>query len=118
MHSKMSMTSGLPMPPSLAIPRSLRTGPLALGGAPLGNLFRPVTDADAAAVIDAALRGGVGYFDTAPHYGHGLSERRFGKALASVPRDRFVLSTKVGRLLTARSDVPRIQHDYVDGLPF
>ena len=98
---------------ALVIPLSL-----ALGGAPLGNLFRPVTDADATALIVAALAAGVGYFDTAPHYGHGLSERRVGSALGQVPRDRFVLSTKVGRLLTAQRDVPRVQHGYVDGLPY
>jgi D-threo-aldose 1-dehydrogenase len=91
---------------------------LALGGAPLGNLFNTVTDADAAHVIEAALAGGVEYFDTAPHYGHGLSERRMGAALCAHPRQRFVLSTKVGRLLSARRDVPRLQHGYVDGLPF
>jgi len=98
--------------------RSLRQSPLALGGAPLGNLFRAVPDADAAAVLDVAIAAGVGYFDTAPHYGHGLSEQRFGRALQRVPRDGFVLSTKVGRLLEAHPDVPRVQYGYVDGLPF
>ncbi|MET0733374.1 MAG: aldo/keto reductase [Casimicrobiaceae bacterium] len=97
---------------------TLRRTPLALGGAPLGNLFSSVTDAEATAVIQAALHGGVDYFDTAPHYGHGLSETRFGRALAGVPRDRFLLSTKVGRLLTPRADAPRVQHGYVEGLPF
>jgi len=101
-----------------ALAQSLRRSPLALGGAPLGNLFRRVTDAEAAGVLDAALAAEVGYFDTAPHYGHGLSEQRFGRALRDVPRDRFVLSTKVGRLLTPHADVPRVQHGYIDGLPF
>lgn len=92
--------------------------PLALGGAPLGNLFRAVTDADAMAVIRRAYARGVRYFDTAPHYGHGLSERRFGMALHGVPRASYLLSTKVGRVLHAQADVPAVQHGYVDGLPF
>ena len=73
--------------------------PLAFGGAPIGNLYRETSDADARAVIDTAWRSGVRYFDTAPHYGLGLSERRLGQALAERPRDEFVISTKVGRLL-------------------
>jgi len=91
---------------------------LGLGGAPLGNLFEPVANADARAVLDAAWDGGCRTFDTAPHYGHGLSEQRFGAALQARPRAGFVLSSKVGRLLTAAADVPREQHAYVGGLPF
>ncbi|HET9046598.1 MAG TPA: aldo/keto reductase [Casimicrobiaceae bacterium] len=106
----------MPVPPQL---RSvLGRAPLALGGAPLGNLFKVVTETDAAAVIAAARAGGIDYFDTAPHYGHGLSEQRFGRALRGAPRDAFVLSTKVGRLLSPSANVPRVQHGYVDGLPF
>src|SRR5438132_7686767 len=91
---------------------------LGLGGAPLGNLFRAVTDDDAIATIQHALTAGVTYFDTAPHYGHGLSEHRFGAALREVGRERFVLSTKVGRLLRADPRAPRDQHGYVDVWPF
>lgn len=80
-----------------AIPAGL--GRLGLGGAPLGNLFHAITDEDAAAVVDAAWRAGIRYFDTAPHYGLGLSERRLGEALARYPREEYLLSTKVGRLL-------------------
>lgn len=72
---------------------------LGLGGAALGNLYRAVSDDDALAAVEAAWDAGVRYFDTAPHYGLGLSERRLGRALASYPRDDYVLSTKVGRLL-------------------
>ena len=72
---------------------------LSLGCAQLGNLYREVSDADAQATVDAAWELGVRYFDTAPHYGLGLSERRLGAALASRPRDSYVLSSKVGRLL-------------------
>jgi D-threo-aldose 1-dehydrogenase len=69
------------------------------GGAPLGNLFSAVDDETAVAAIDAAWQSGIRYFDTAPHYGLGLSERRIGAALRDRPRDEFVLSTKVGRIL-------------------
>jgi D-threo-aldose 1-dehydrogenase len=70
-----------------------------LGCAPLGNLFSAVSEEDAAATIDAAWDAGVRLFDTAPLYGNGLSERRLGATLATRPRDEYVLSTKVGRLL-------------------
>lgn len=69
------------------------------GAAGVGNLHRVVTDDDAHAVLEAAWDAGVRYFDTAPHYGLGLSERRLGAFLRTKPRDEFVLSTKAGRLL-------------------
>ena len=72
---------------------------LGLGGAPLGNLYAAVSDDTARTVVDTAWARGVRYFDTAPHYGLGLSERRLGAALQSRPRDGFTISTKVGRLL-------------------
>jgi D-threo-aldose 1-dehydrogenase len=72
---------------------------LGLGAASLGNLYRSVSDEDAASTVDAAWDAGVRYFDTAPHYGLGLSERRLGAALRDRPRAEYVLSTKVGRLL-------------------
>ena len=72
---------------------------LSLGGAPIGNLSRATSDEDARGAVDAAWDAGVRYFDTAPHYGLGLSERRMGAALRDRPRDEFVVSTKVGRLL-------------------
>ncbi|SDT12935.1 D-threo-aldose 1-dehydrogenase [Friedmanniella luteola] len=77
----------------------VRVTPLGFGAAALGNLYAPVTDEDARAAVDAAWGAGIRYFDTAPHYGLGLSERRLGAALAGRPRDQFVVSTKVGRLL-------------------
>ena len=80
-----------------------RRGPsvtrIGLGCAPIGNLFTRVSDEDAAATIDAAWDQGIRFFDTAPLYGHGLSERRLGRALARRPRTQFVIATKVGRLL-------------------
>jgi len=77
---------------------------LGLGCAPLGNLYTWVTDADAQATVDAAWDAGIRYFDTAPLYGHGLSESRLGRALSMRPRDEYVLSTKVGRRVVAASD--------------
>lgn len=72
---------------------------LGLGCAQLGNLYRAMTDETATAIVDAAWSAGIRYFDTAPHYGLGLSERRLGEALRDRPRAEYVLSTKVGRLL-------------------
>jgi D-threo-aldose 1-dehydrogenase len=72
---------------------------LGFGAAPIGNLHAAISDEDAARTVAAAWDGGVRYFDTAPHYGLGLSERRLGAALRGRPRDEYVVSTKVGRLL-------------------
>jgi D-threo-aldose 1-dehydrogenase len=69
------------------------------GGAPIGNLYSEVDDATVAAALDEAWDAGIRYFDTAPHYGLGLSERRLGRALGSRAREDYVLSTKVGRVL-------------------
>ncbi|MFJ1720333.1 aldo/keto reductase [Streptomyces sp. NPDC088244] len=72
---------------------------LSFGAAAIGNLFTAVEPERAAAAVAAAWDEGVRYFDTAPHYGLGLSERRLGEALRDRPRDAYVLSTKVGRVL-------------------
>lgn len=74
-------------------------GRLGFGGTGVGNLYRAVSDEQAAATVEAAWDAGIRYFDTAPHYGLGLSERRMGEVLRSKPRKEFVLSTKVGRVL-------------------
>ena len=91
---------------------------LGLGGAPLGNLFEAIADDQAQAVLSAALSDGCRSFDTAPHYGNGLSEHRFGRALRQVERKSFVLSSKVGRILRPDADTPRDQNGYVGVLPF
>lgn len=83
----------LPLRPAVRLTR------LGFGGAPVGNLYTAVTDEHAGATADAAWDTGIRYFDTAPHYGLGLSESRLGAALAARPRATFTLSTKVGRLL-------------------
>ena len=72
---------------------------LSFGAAGIGNLYTPVTDEQARAAVDAAWDAGIRYFDTAPHYGIGLSERRLGEALAGRDRSAYTVSTKVGRLL-------------------
>ncbi|AVO37647.1 aldo/keto reductase [Pukyongiella litopenaei] len=74
---------------------------LGFGTAPLGNLYRAISDDDANAILDRAWAAGVRYFDTAPLYGMGLSETRLNRFLRGKPRDSYVLSTKVGRLLRA-----------------
>jgi D-threo-aldose 1-dehydrogenase len=91
---------------------------LGLGGTALGNLFSAVSDDDAWALVDAVWVSGGRSFDTAPHYGHGLSEHRLGNALRRYPRDDFVLSSKVGRVLKPDAKAPSAQHGYVDILPF
>ena len=91
---------------------------LGFGGAPLGNLYQAMSDEAARSLVDVAWAEGCRSFDTAPHYGHGLSERRLGDALRANPRGTWRLSTKVGRLLTPQAEVPREQHSYVDTLPF
>ncbi|MEU6287711.1 aldo/keto reductase [Streptomyces sp. NPDC046988] len=72
---------------------------LGLGAAAIGGLYEAVGEDEAAATVEAAWDAGIRYFDTAPHYGLGLSERRLGAALRTRPREDFVLSTKVGRVL-------------------
>jgi D-threo-aldose 1-dehydrogenase len=102
------------MPLTTAVRHFLGTQVLGFGGAPLGNLYHPVSDEAAVALVRHAWDTGVRYFDTAPHYGHGLSEQRIGIALHDVPRASFMLSTKVGRLLHHRPGAPSAQHGYVD----
>ncbi|WP_319637671.1 aldo/keto reductase [Pengzhenrongella sicca] len=77
----------------------LRATEIGFGAASLGNLYRRTGEDEAANAVARAWQRGIRYFDTAPHYGLGLSELRLGRALAAYPRDEFVVSTKVGRLL-------------------
>jgi D-threo-aldose 1-dehydrogenase len=76
---------------------------LGLGTAPLGGMYEAVSDEQARAAVDAAWAAGLRFFDTAPLYGHGQAERRLGAGLRDRPRDAYVLSTKVGRLLRAQA---------------
>ena len=72
---------------------------LGFGAAPLGNLFRAISEAEAQAILEAAWTAGVRYFDTAPLYGLGLSETRLNHFLRGKPREDYILSTKIGRIL-------------------
>lgn len=72
---------------------------LGFGAAPLGNMFRSIPEAEAAATVEAAWNQGVRYYDTAPFYGAGLAELRLGAVLANHRRQDFVISTKVGRII-------------------
>lgn len=96
----------------------IRMARLGMGGAPLGNLFEPVSEADAQASLQAAWQAGIRHFDTAPHYGAGLSEHRMGTAMRGWPRAAFSLSTKVGRLLEPAADVPDVAEGFTHALPF
>lgn len=93
---------------------------LGLGTAALGNLYEPLTDAEALSTVDECWSQGVRYFDTAPMYGFGLSEQRLGAALAARARDEYVISCKVGRTLHRldAEDVPPVRHGFVSALPF
>lgn len=90
---------------------------LGLGGTGLGDMYHTTSDEAAHATVDAAWDAGIRYFDTAPHYGTGLSEHRFGQALRRRERGSYTLSTKVGRLL-----VPDVAGDiaapFVSSMPF
>ncbi|RCG32326.1 aldo/keto reductase [Sphaerisporangium album] len=79
--------------------RGATVTPYGFGAAPISNLFSAITGEQAARTVEAAWTAGIRYFDTAPHYGLGLSERRLGAALRAYPRESYTLSTKVGRLL-------------------
>ncbi|MEU3607476.1 aldo/keto reductase [Streptomyces sp. NPDC035033] len=83
-------------------------GRLGFGTAPLGNMFRAIPDDEAAATVEAAWDHGIRFYDTAPFYGAGLAEERLGQVLAGKPRDEYVLSTKVGRVVLDEheTDVP------------
>lgn len=81
------------------VERIRETGALGFGAAPIGNLYRAVPQAEALQAVETAWQAGIRHFDTAPHYGLGLAERRLGEVLAGKPRDSYLLSSKVGRLL-------------------
>jgi D-threo-aldose 1-dehydrogenase len=103
---------------------SLEVSALGFGGNALGNLYDAVDETAARDTVLAAWQTGVTYYDTAPLYGHGLSERRIGDVLRTLPRDRLVLSTKVGRLLVPHGRVapPRLPASeggiFTNELPF
>lgn len=89
---------------------------LGFGTAAIGNLYQAVDDDIAQTTLDAAWGAGIRYFDTAPYYGLGLAERRLGRFLRGYPRDEFVISSKVGRLLET-NEHPTAQGDAVFDVP-
>jgi len=96
-------------------------GKLGFGSAAIGNLYRPISDAEAFAVVEAAWAAGLRYFDTAPHYGFGLSEKRLGAALAVLdPAGEAIVSTKVGRRLdpAPMPDLTALRQGFVSPEPF
>ena len=97
---------------------NLEVTTLGLGGAPIGGFRATIPDAEALALTDAAWADGVRYFDTSPFYGYGRSELRMGAALREKPREDFVLSTKIGRLLHAMKPGEKPPADFREnGLP-
>jgi D-threo-aldose 1-dehydrogenase len=102
-------TIAVDRPPGSRLPPAATV--LGIGGGPLGGLFRHVSEEDACASVERAWDRGVRLFDVAPFYGHGRAERLMGSVLRTKPRDAFVLSTKVGRLLRRAAASPT---DFVD----
>jgi D-threo-aldose 1-dehydrogenase len=97
---------------------NLEVTELGLGGAPMGGFRATISDAEATALADVAYDGGVRYFDTSPYYGYGRSELRMGAALRARPRDEYVISTKVGRVLHAMKPGEKVPADFREnGLP-
>lgn len=109
------MTPAHPLPRRKLGSTPVEVTALGFGAAALGNLYRAIPDTTAQACLDAALDAGIGYIDTAPHYGQGLSERRIGQAPGP-----YTLSSKVGRVLTpvAPSPAGTERHGFIDGDPF
>jgi D-threo-aldose 1-dehydrogenase len=99
-------------------PRYTPHGPLGMGGAPLGNMPTEIPDAEAIGAVRAAWDAGIRHFDTAPHYGAGLSEHRMGAVLRHHKRTDYTLSTKIGRMLEPVAEVPEIDQGFHHGLSF
>jgi D-threo-aldose 1-dehydrogenase len=95
----------------------LEVDTLGFGCAPLGNLYHSISDQESKAVLDAAWQAGFRHFDTAPHYGQGLSERRTGDLLRPLQGKEYILSTKVGRILKP-AGYAKERHGFVSPMPF
>jgi D-threo-aldose 1-dehydrogenase len=92
---------------------------IGMGTAGIGNLYAPVSADEARATLAAAWDAGIRFFDTAPHYGFGLAEKRLGEGLATLDTaGEAILSTKVGRLLAPIESKARERHGFVDAEPF
>ncbi|MFE6799647.1 aldo/keto reductase [Paenibacillus chitinolyticus] len=86
--------------------KNILQGKLGFGTAPLGNMYRTISEEEAAATVNAAWESGIRYFDTAPSYGAGLAEIRLGEALSTKNRNDYVISTKVGRIISDELEDP------------
>ena len=94
-------------------------GRLGFGGAPLGDLYEKLSEDAVESTLEQAYRLGIRYFDTSPWYGHGLSEHRLGRVLRRKPRESLVVSTKVGRVYTAPTNLQCVDTSpWAGGLPF
>lgn len=91
---------------------------MGLGGSPIGNRARPISESQSDAIIQKAWDAQIRYFDTAPLYGHGLAEARLGHSLRRKPRSEFVISSKVGRLLRSAPRHSINFYPWTEGLPF
>ncbi|KAA0969402.1 aldo/keto reductase [Aureimonas fodinaquatilis] len=109
----MNVTDRRPLPRA-----DLQLSVLGIGGAQIGGLYRAMSDANAAAIVDAAWQAGIRYFDTAPFYGFTRSEHRMGNALRKEARNEFALSTKVGRMMRPNASVGEFEQGYCEPLPF
>ncbi|WP_354667926.1 aldo/keto reductase [Paraglaciecola arctica] len=98
----------------------LKVSSLGFGAASLGNLYKAISDEEASRTLRAAISQGINLFDTAPRYGLGLSERRVGDVLRTIGADEFVLSTKVGRVLTpdVNVDTSQLRYGFDTPMPF
>ncbi|MEI6894436.1 MAG: aldo/keto reductase [Colwellia sp.] len=99
---------------------SLHVSTLGFGAASMGNLYQAVSDKEAQSTLAAAIDLGLNLFDTSPRYGAGLSERRVGDALRTLPKDQYILSTKVGRILKpdAKANINQLRHGFLTPMPF
>lgn len=95
--------------------RGLTPTVLGLGGAPLGDLFERLPEQQADDVVQEALNAGITFFDTAPWYGHGLSEHRIGRGLRQIDRKRVIVSTKVGRVYRRPANLAAFSTGYWAG---
>ncbi|MDC2889306.1 aldo/keto reductase [Psychrosphaera algicola] len=98
----------------------LEVSELGFGAASLGNLYKAISDNEAQETLDAAKASGINLYDTAPRYGLGLSERRLGDALRTLPKSDYVISTKVGRILTPdhKANVKELRYGFDTPMPF
>ena len=93
---------------------------LGFGGAPIGNMYRRFSEQNALTTLSTAIKSGISFFDTAPRYGAGLSERRIGDVLRSLAPDQYILSTKVGRIFKAKRDakIDELRYGFLSPMPF